>query len=111
MTHAYVVNQMGIHLYYLYFNSLLMCEKTMQDGVLEISTVIHMAVFSYKLPYIVGYGLVEMTRLTNPKPARFRKLFDNTAADTLPISHFCWKSTCSHRHVNTVGYAATEKSS
>ena len=37
-----------------------------------------LAVFSYKLRYIVGYGLVEMAISTNPKPTIYRNLYENT---------------------------------
>ena len=36
-------------------------------------------VFSYKLRYIVGFGLVEMAISTNTKPAIYRNLYENTA--------------------------------
>ena len=36
-------------------------------------------VFSYKLQYIVGFGLVEMAIPTNPKPTIYRNLYENTA--------------------------------
>ena len=36
-------------------------------------------VFLYKLRYIVGFGLVEMAISTNPKPAIYRNLYENTA--------------------------------
>ena len=38
-------------------------------------------VFSYKLQYIVGFGLVEMAISmisANPKPTIYRNLYDNT---------------------------------
>ena len=35
-------------------------------------------VFSYKLRYIVGFGLVEMAISTNPKPAIYCNLYENT---------------------------------
>ena len=35
-------------------------------------------VFSYKLRYIVGFGLVEMAISTNPKPAIYRNLHEST---------------------------------
>ena len=35
-------------------------------------------VFSYKLRYIVGLGLVEMAISTNPKPTIYRNLYGNT---------------------------------
>ena len=35
-------------------------------------------VFSYKLRYIVGFGLVEMAISTNPKPTIYRNLYENT---------------------------------
>ena len=34
--------------------------------------------FSNKLRYIPGFGLVEMAILTNPKPAIYRNLYENT---------------------------------
>ena len=34
--------------------------------------------FSYKLRYIVGFGLVEMTISTNPKPTIYRNLYEKT---------------------------------
>ena len=37
------------------------------------------ALFSYKLRYIVGFGLVEMAISTNPKPTIYRKLQENMA--------------------------------
>ena len=39
------------------------------------------SVFSYKLRYIVGFGLVEMVISTNPKPTIHRNLYENTAPD------------------------------
>ena len=36
-------------------------------------------VFSYKLRYIVGFGLVEMAISTNPKPKIYPNLYDNTS--------------------------------
>ena len=36
------------------------------------------AVFSYKLRYIVGFRLVEMTISTNQKPTIYRNLYENT---------------------------------
>ena len=36
------------------------------------------AVFSYKLRYIVGFGLVEMAISPNPKPTIYRNLYENT---------------------------------
>ena len=35
-------------------------------------------VFSYKLGYIIGFGLVEMAISTNPKPTIYRNLYENT---------------------------------
>ena len=35
-------------------------------------------VFSYKLRYIVGFGLVEMAISTNQKPTMYRNLYENT---------------------------------
>ena len=37
-----------------------------------------LAVFSYKLRYIAGFGLVEMAISTDPKPAIYRNLYENT---------------------------------
>ena len=37
------------------------------------------ALFSYKLRYIVGFWLVEMTISTNQKPTIYRNLYENTA--------------------------------
>ena len=63
------------------------------------------AVFSYKLRYIVGFGLVEMVISTNPKPTIYRNLYENTAPvswpffyETLPGKHgelviFLWYLT------------------
>ena len=36
------------------------------------------AVFSYKLRYIVGFWLVEMSISTNQKPTIYRNLYENT---------------------------------
>ena len=36
------------------------------------------SVFSYKLRYIVGFGLVEIAISTNPKPTIYRNLYENT---------------------------------
>ena len=36
------------------------------------------AVFSYKLQYVVGFGLVEMAISTNPKPTIYRNFYENT---------------------------------
>ena len=41
-------------------------------------------VFSYKLGYIVGFGLVEIAISTNPKPTIYRNLYENTG----PAAHF-----------------------
>ena len=46
------------------------------------------AVFSYKLRCIVGFGLVEMTISTNPKPTIYRNLYENTG----PVSSFAFQS-------------------
>ena len=35
-------------------------------------------VFLYKLRYIVGFGLVEMTISSNPKPTIYRNLYENS---------------------------------
>ena len=36
------------------------------------------SVFSYKLGYILGFGLVEMDISANPKPTIYRNLSENT---------------------------------
>ena len=43
-----------------------------------VSQLISGSVFSYKLRYIVGFGLVEMAISTNPKPTIYRNLYENT---------------------------------
>ena len=43
-------------------------------------------VFSYKLRYIVGFGLVEMAISTNPKPTIYRNVCENTAPDLYNVS-------------------------
>ena len=40
------------------------------------------SVFSYKLRYIVGFGLVEMAISTNQKPTIYRNLYENTGPGT-----------------------------
>ena len=42
-------------------------------------------VFSYKMRYIVGYGLIEMAISTNPKPTIYRNLHENTGPGGQPI--------------------------
>ena len=42
------------------------------------------SVFTYKLRYIVGFGLIEMAISTNPKPAIYRNLYVN-AGPGLPV--------------------------
>ena len=42
-----------------------------------VDFVISGPVFSYKLRYIGGFGLVEMVISTNPKPTIYRNLYDN----------------------------------
>ena len=44
------------------------------------------AVLSYKLRYIVGFWLVEMTISTNPKATIYRNLYENTSPGMLNIS-------------------------
>ena len=39
------------------------------------------SVFSYELPYIVGFWLVEMAISTNQKPTIYRNSYDNTGPD------------------------------
>ena len=46
------------------------------------------SVFSYKLRYIVGFGLVEMAISTNPKPTIYRNLHENTRPD-FRLGTFC----------------------
>ena len=50
-----------------------------------LSTLLHIKtsgpLFSYKLRYIVGFGLVEMSISTNPKPTIYRNLYENTDPD------------------------------
>ena len=43
-------------------------------------------VFSHKLRYIVGFGLVEMAISTNPKPTIYRNLYENTRPDSVSCS-------------------------
>ena len=43
-------------------------------------------VFSYKLRYIVGFGLIEMAISTDPRPTIYRSLYENTASSTNPKS-------------------------
>ena len=40
-------------------------------------------VLSYKLRYIVGFGLVEMAVWTRPKPTIYRNLYYNTGPDSI----------------------------
>ena len=42
-------------------------------------------VFSYKLRYIIGFGLVGIAISTNPKPTIYRNLYVNTAHVLLGI--------------------------
>ena len=46
-------------------------------------------VFSYKLRYIVGFGLVEMAISTNPKPTIYRNLYENTDSEC----HVIWENS------------------
>ena len=39
-------------------------------------------VSSYKLHYIIGFGLVEMATSTNPKSTIYRNLYENTGVTT-----------------------------
>ena len=63
----------------------------------EITSV---AVFSYKLRYIVGFGLVEMAISTSPKPMIYRNLYENTGHDMGPTFSFktckvvMWTDAC-----------------
>ena len=52
------------------------------------------AVFSYKLRYIVGFGLVEMAISTNQKPMIYRNLYENTGAGYVYL----------HMYYYTAGY-------
>ena len=47
-------------------------------------------IFSYKLRYIVGSGLVEMAISTNPESTIYRNLYENRAVDENTI----YQSTC-----------------
>ena len=40
-------------------------------------------VFSYKLRYIVGHGLVQMAISTNPEPTIYRNVYENGAPEEL----------------------------
>ena len=48
------------------------------DSCSACSWVPYRPVFLYKLRYIAGFGLVEMAISTNPKPAIYRNLHENT---------------------------------
>ena len=57
-------------------------------------------VFSYKLRYIVGFGSIS----TNPKPTKYRKLYENSRPDTsfnnkvtINFSHNCRKNPLLNR--------------
>ena len=50
---------------------------TVADNNLSLQSLRSGAVFSYKLRYIVGLGLVEMAISTNPKPTIYRNLYKN----------------------------------
>ena len=51
-------------------------------------------VFSYKLRYIVGFGLVEMDISTNPKPTIYRNLYENTGPGF--GIRFCYRTRLTH---------------
>ena len=62
-------------------------------------------VFSYKLRYIVGFGLVEMAISTNTKPTIYSNLYENTGTGHLDILTIQWSiitcdvGTTSKQHV------------
>ena len=83
-THVYVVSESHsffTHVYYLHVKS----DDRSSDLISDYEPG---SVFSYKLRYIVGFGLVEMAISTNPKPTTYRNLFENT--DPVPLS-FTWR--------------------
>ena len=51
------------------------------EEMTRVSQVRSGPVFSYKLRYIVGFWLVEMTISTNQKPTIYRNLYENTGPD------------------------------
>ena len=60
--------------------SLKPCYAILHAGVRRVisSQVLLRSVFSYKLRYIMGFWLVEMTISTNQKPTIYRNLYENT---------------------------------
>ena len=57
----------------------------MQTSFEKVPSYFTGAVFSYKLRYIVGFWLVEMTISTNQKPTIYRNLYENTGPDIQPF--------------------------
>ena len=51
------------------------------EGLSVIRLLANQPVFSYKLRYIVGFWLVEMTISTNQKPTLYRNLYENPHPD------------------------------
>ena len=51
---------------------------TVSSDSLRYTYLLNSALYSYKLRYIVGFGLVEMAISTNPKPTIYRNLCENT---------------------------------
>ena len=56
-------------------------------------------VFSYKLRYILGFGLVEMAISTNPKPKMYRNLYEKTGDHVqVTCQQEQWSSVVQMRH-------------
>ena len=64
-------------------------------------TYIPEPVFSYKLRYIAGFGLVEMAISTNPKPTIYHNVYDNTTqrASLDPSPKACCSYVCPEESV------------
>ena len=75
-----------------WFSSDVFIQPLLHPGSQGLWMVPQWAVFSYKLRYIAGFGLVEMTIPTNPKPTIYRNLYEKTGAalDTCA----CWWGRC-----------------
>ena len=52
------------------------------------------AIFSYKLRYIVGFGLVEMAISTNPKPTVYLNLYEVPLHDGCSLFIYPTKAAC-----------------
>ena len=70
-------------------------------------------VFSYKLRYIVGIGLVKMAISTNPKPTIYRNLYENTGPgdqcenrEPVTAPH---RNTNNTTYITVVGHAMEKK--